>query len=64
MHTSLPRKPLREMTFRICSTFNATGPALEANAQLRERSLAVAGRALVDKGLRGRRTDQPGMQNL
>ena len=33
VHTSLPRKPRRATIFRICSSFNATGRALEARAQ-------------------------------
>ena len=56
--------------FRICSTFNATGLALGANAQCRarrpQRSLGrvkVALAVVAGGDSRGRRTDRHGMPN-
>jgi hypothetical protein len=64
MRISLPQKPLPETIFRICSTFNAMGLALEANALRRERNLdVVAVGRRADRGSRDRRTDRPGMPN-
>ena len=63
-HTLLPRKPLRAMIFRICSSSNATGRALEVRALRvgRERRVEQVAR-VSDSARRVRRTDPYGISN-
>ena len=66
---SLPRKRRQAKTFRIYSTFNATGLALAANAEERRlehrasRAAEAAVGAPAGRGRRGRRTDRHGIPN-